>query len=51
MKRSPFISGFTDEVSDDLDVQIRALKELGWSHIDLRTVDGKNVSGLSDDEF
>lgn len=45
------ISGFTDEVSDDLDVQIRALKELGWNHIDLRTVDGKNVSTLSDDEF
>jgi sugar phosphate isomerase/epimerase len=45
------ISGFTDEVSDDLDVQIRALKELGWNHIDLRTVDGKNVSTLSDEEF
>ena len=26
-------------------------KELGWNHIDLRTVDGKNVSTLSDDEF
>jgi len=51
MKSSTIISGFTDEVSDDLDVQIRALKELGWSHIDLRTVDGKNVSSLSDDEF
>lgn len=51
MKRSTIISGFTDEVSDDLDVQIRALDELGWHHIDLRTVDGKNVSALSDDEF
>jgi len=45
------ISGFTDEVSDDLTLQIKALKELGWNHIDLRTVDGKNVSSLSDDEF
>lgn len=45
------ISGFTDEVSDDLDMQIRALKELGWHHIDLRTIDGKNVSTLNDDEF
>ncbi|NNF48135.1 MAG: sugar phosphate isomerase/epimerase [Desulfofustis sp.] len=51
MKTSSIISGFTDEVSDELDVQIRALKELGWSHIDLRTVDGKNVSTLSDEEF
>ena len=45
------ISGFTDEVSDDLMLQIKALKELGWGHIDLRTVNGKNVSSLSDDEF
>ena len=45
------ITGFTDEVSDDLSLQIRALKELGWSHIDLRTVNGKNVSSLTDREF
>ncbi len=49
---SPFIiSGFPDEVSDDLTMQIRALKELGWGSIDLRTVNGKNVSSLSDAEF
>ena len=29
MGPTSIISGFTDEVSDDLDVQIRALKELG----------------------
>ncbi|MCG6930109.1 MAG: sugar phosphate isomerase/epimerase [Desulfofustis sp.] len=51
MKRVSIISGFTDEVSDDLGVQIKALKELGWSCVDLRTVDGKNVSTLTDDEF
>ncbi len=51
METTSIISGFTDEVSDDLDVQIRALQELGWRHIDLRTVDGKNVSSLSDKEF
>jgi len=51
MNTSSIISGFTDEVSDDLDLQIRALKELGWSHIDLRTVDGRNVSTLSDEQF
>lgn len=51
MKATSIISGFTDEVSDDLEVQIKALQELGWSHIDLRTVHGKNVSALTDDEF
>lgn len=51
MNTSSIISGFTDEVSDDLDVQVKALNELGWNHIDLRTVDGKNVSHLSDAEF
>ena len=51
MERTSIISGFTDEVSDDLEVQIRALKELGWRHIDLRTVNGKNVSSLSAEEF
>ncbi len=51
MKRVSIISGFTDEVSDDLGVQIKALRELGWSHVDLRTVGGKNVSSLTDDEF
>jgi sugar phosphate isomerase/epimerase len=45
------ISGFTDEVSDDLDLQIKALKTLGWNYIDLRSVNGKNVSSLSDKEF
>ena len=51
MSTTSIISGFTDEVSGDLDIQVRALKELGWNHIDLRTVDGKNVSVLSDEEF
>ena len=51
MSSTSIISGFTDEVSADLDVQIRALKELGWKYIDLRTVGGKNVSSLTDDEF
>lgn len=45
------ITGFTDEVSDDLTLQIKALKALGWNYIDLRTVNGKNVSSLTDKEF
>ena len=45
------VTGFTDEVSSDLSIQIRALKELGWNYIDLRTIGGKNVSALTDQEF
>ena len=45
------LSGFADEVSDDLTLQIKALKELGWNYIDLRTIGGKNVSSLNDAEF
>ena len=45
------LSGFPDEVSDDLNLQIKALNALGWGAIDLRTVNGKNVSSLSDAEF
>lgn len=45
------ITGFTDEISDNLSLQIKALKELGWNYIDLRTVDGKNVSSLTNREF
>ena len=51
MRMPTIISGFTDEVSDDPAVQIRALKTLGWSHIDLRSVNGRNVSSLSEKEF
>ncbi len=35
------LSGLTDEAGDDLESQIRATREIGWSHIDLRKVDGK----------
>jgi sugar phosphate isomerase/epimerase len=51
MTTSTIISGFADEVSDDLTVQIKALKKLGWEHIDLRTVNGRNISSLSEKEF
>jgi sugar phosphate isomerase/epimerase len=45
------LSGFADEVSDDLTLQIKALKTLGWRYIDLRTIGSKNVSSLNDVEF
>ena len=46
------LSGISDEAGKDIDTQIRAHKELGWSGIELRLVDGDNVAGaLLDDAF
>lgn len=48
----PFrFTGFADEAERTLDGQISTLKEVGWSAIELRLVDGKNICDLSDDEW
>ena len=44
------LSAFADEASPLLDEQIKALKEEGVSLIELRGVDGKNVSALTLEE-
>jgi len=45
-------SGIADEAGSDILSQVKAHKELGWQHIELRLVDGKNVAGaVSDQEF
>ncbi len=46
-----YFSGIADEAGKDLDTQIRAHKELGWSHIEMRTVDGVQFTDLPDDRF
>lgn len=46
-----FFSGIADEAGRDIATQIRAHQELGWDHIELRMVDGKNITQLSDPEF
>lgn len=49
---SPYIlSGFADEAARDLPTQIKALKELGWSHLSARSVNGTNLHELPQDEF
>ena len=46
------LSGIADEAGKDIETQIRAHRELGWNHIELRLVNGKNIAGeLSDAEF
>ena len=46
-----FYSGISDEAAKDLDSQIRAHKELGWNHIEMRNVDGVQFHDLDDQAF
>jgi sugar phosphate isomerase/epimerase len=45
------LSGFADEASDSLEGQIAATKELGWSYIEARSVDGINLHDLDEGAF
>lgn len=45
------LSAFADEYSDNFETQCKALKNFGFSHIELRGVNGKNVSVLTDEEI
>lgn len=46
-----YLTGFADEAADDLAGQIRATKELGWSRIEARKIDGPNIHDLSEEAF
>lgn len=46
-----FISGIADEASPSLPRQIEAHRELGWDHIELRNVEGKNLIDLDAEAF
>ena len=43
------ISGFTDEINKDFDIQMECAKKYGLTHIELRGIDGVSV-GLFDKE-
>ncbi len=45
------ISGFSDEISEKIDIQFETLKKLNISYFEPRGVDGKNISALSEDEI
>lgn len=45
------ISGFSDEISDDLDVQLEKVRSLSMEYISLRGIDGKNVADYSLADF
>lgn len=46
-----FFTGISDEAGQAIDIQIKAHKELGWQHLELRMVDGVNITALPEDQF
>ncbi len=46
-----FLSGIGDEAGSEIRTQIRAHRELGWSHIELRQVDGQCITDVDDRTF
>ena len=46
-----YFTGFADEAAKGIEGQIKATRELGWTNIESRNVDGKNIHDLSDAEF
>lgn len=45
------LSGFTDEAGSDLETQIKATQEIGWTHLSARSIGGTNMHDLSDADF
>jgi len=45
------LAGFADEAGSDLQAQIRALRALGWHHLEARNVGCQNLTLISDAEF
>ncbi len=46
-----YYTGFADEAAGDIDTQIKATKELGWTNIESRGIDGINITDISDEKF
>ena len=46
-----FLAGIADEAGKSIEKQIQAHQELGWSHIEVRNVDGKNLTDVDENTF
>jgi len=44
-------TGFADEASRDLETQIAATREIGWTAISARMIGGSNIHDLDEEEF
>lgn len=45
------LSGFADEISEETDVQFSTLNKLSMNYVELRGIDGKNISKLNEEEL
>lgn len=46
-----FFSGISDEAGQSIDTQIKAHQDLGWDHLELRLIEGQNITVVPDDTF
>ena len=46
-----FLAGIADEAGKSIEKQIQAHQELGWNHIEVRNVDGKNLTDVDENTF
>ncbi|NMB38872.1 MAG: sugar phosphate isomerase/epimerase [Firmicutes bacterium] len=46
-----YFTGFADEVSGDIERQIAVTKALGWENIEARSIEGRNITDISDQKF
>ena len=46
-----YYSGICDEAGNSIATQIEAHQELGWTHLELRMVEGENICSIGDDAF
>lgn len=46
-----FYSGISDEAGQPIEAQIKAHRDLGWDHLELRLIDGVNITQIPDDTF
>ena len=46
-----YYTGFADEAGNSMETQIKATRELGWEHIEARSVDGVNLTDIPDEQF
>lgn len=51
MKQNLKISGFADEITQDLDEQLRVLTGLGMRYLCLRSAQGKGIADYSPEEI
>jgi len=46
-----FYSGISDEAGQTIDTQIKAHRDLGWTHLELRMIDAQNATSIPDAKF